>query len=216
MSLPTKQLACDVCGDLARLGPFPRAFYLTERDGPLPVRWTLGWCSGCKRSRRLEDWPHEALLVREGAELLAYAEVQRQRDAEAQTRQGGWLSRLVRREPAKDAPGELAVSRHAQELADLQLYHRLLNVRRSTNRCMECGSTQVWHWYLEKDEAPEHPGCGGHYRASHEDSGIRLNYRGMAVLYDLEGKLLGNVQTDSRDGRPTPDDLASKKPAPGD
>jgi len=193
VSLPSKHLACDVCGDQAKLGPFPSAFYLTERDGPLPVRWTLGWCSACHCSRRLEDWPHEALLVREGAELLADAEERRQREAQARPRQRGWLSRMLRREPATEAPIEKATSRHAQELADLRLYHRLLNVRQSTNRCMECGSTRVWHWDLEKLEAPEHPGCGGHYRASLEDSGLRLSYWGMAVLYDLEGRHLGTV-----------------------
>jgi hypothetical protein len=213
MSLPSLHLVCDVCGDRAKLGPFPPAFYLTDGDGLLPVWWTVGWCTACGHSRRLENWPHEAALILKKSELDSIdVEWQtRQREATPPPRLGRWMERLFGRAPETPITKLGEMSHHAQELADLQCFHRLLNLRQSTNRCMDCGSTHVWHWNLEKEPAPEHPGCGGYFQSSDESGGMRLGYRGMAVLYSLEGLQCGTVQTSSRDGRPTAEDLVASR-----
>lgn len=220
MSLPVACLECDRCGALGKLGPYPAAYYLTEKDGPLPVRWALGWCAACEAPRRLEDWPHAAALDEEELPLLAEAvEWQRQKReaAEQAPVKTGWLSRLLSRgDKAADAamPEKMP---HALELADLSTYRKLMQARQSTNRCMDCGSTHVWHWDLEKDPHPEHLGCGGRFQRSAQDSGMRLSYWGMAELFGLEGLRLGTVQTSERRGRPTADDLvAGLRAAEGD
>lgn len=214
MSLPSMRLVCDRCGDGAKLGPFPRAFYLTEKDGPLPVRWTLGWCADCRQARQIEDWPYKAALDAEGITLLAEALAWKEQQKAAEAAPRGWLSRLFGRGAGAAEPE--AVMPQAQALADLRLYHWLLDTRQSPNRCMQCGSTHVWHWYLDKEPQPEHPECGGRFRHADDVGGMRLNFRGLAALYDLEGNHLARIQTSAPNGRPTVDDLASGLKAQSD
>ena len=193
MSLPSMHRVCDACGEIAKLGPYPPSYYLTEKDGPLPVRWSIGWCASCGHARQMEDWPSAKQLVEEGGEIIATTIVARHQQAapDHAERRSGWLARLFGR-AARSAPDPVPVasSYEAQRLADLQLHHRLLDLRRSPNRCMQCGGTEVQLWPLRREPSvsPPHPGCGGHFVPDGMEDGVRLNYRCQANLFTFAGR----------------------------
>lgn len=168
MSLKVQLLECETCKTAIYAFPVLPSAYVFPTGELARMRSTLGWCGECRHVRQVEQLPSGATLDKEEADL---------RD-------------LARTKPE-------GLDKYEQkDLERIGLYRRLLAVRKSANRCMSCGSTNIDLWaFDEKDKATYNPhgGCAGRFRQIEDQDGMRIAPEDDAEAFSVEGEHLGRL-----------------------
>lgn len=130
MSFTVQLLECETCNTTIYAFPLLPSAYVFPNGDLARMRSTFGWCGDCHCVQQVEQLPSTETLDKEDADL---------------------------RELARTKPEGLN-KYEQQDLECIGLYRRLLAVRRSANRCMSCGSTNIDLWaFDENDEATYNP-----------------------------------------------------------
>lgn len=168
MSFTVQLLECETCNTTIYAFPLLPSAYVFPTGELARMRATFGWCGDCHRVQQVEQLPSTETLDKEDADL---------------------------RELARTKPDGL--NKYEQkDLESIGLYRHLLAVRRSANRCISCGSTNIDVWaFDENDKAIYNPhgGCAGHFRQIEDPNGMRIALVDDAEAFSVEGEYLGRL-----------------------
>ena len=161
-------LKCEVCKTAVYAFPMLPSAYMFPTGELARLRWTFGWCGDCNSVQQVEQLPSAETLDKEELDLhkLECSKV-------------GGLDRYEQ-----------------QDRARIGLYRRLLGARRSANRCMTCGGTNIDPWVFDAQEQAKHNphgGCAGQFTQIEDPDGMRIALVHDAEVYTLEGEYLGRL-----------------------
>lgn len=168
MSLSVQLLECELCKTTVYAFPMLPSVYVFTTGELARLRWTFGWCNDCRDIRQVENLPTAESLDKEEADLHS----------------------LARSRPD-------GLDRYEQkDLERIGLYRRLLSVRHSGCRCMDCGGSNIEPWKFDaqgQTTYSPHGDCAGKFRPIEDPDGMRLSLIEDAKAYSLEGEYLGRL-----------------------
>ena len=186
MSMPYEVIYCDQCqASWATFCVWGHFAYRLPNGDEVHVNRRLGWCTDCGSIRAIEELPSPEQLADEMSSA-----VRRHEDAQPKT--------LAERLFGVSRRTNLEHRTAAKQMRDANNLLKVLDLRTSGPRCLECGSTEnfalPWPpitstFSGRKFDVPlgaNHPECGGNLRV--KDSGgtsVALIFR--PRIYDCEG-----------------------------
>jgi hypothetical protein len=169
-------------------------FSYASHSRQIPLKRVLGWCGDCAGVVAVEVLPTQAEIDHARNIIASMSVVLNEVRSQAPGR-WHWVTKLLRLPPEMPEGAfelwlKLKDARHDLK-EDVQRLSALRH-RRSSARCLECGSQDCRRLpRLSLAAEPTgfvHPGCGGEILS--EPSGFRISIRLQHRIYDLEGCLL--------------------------
>lgn len=187
MKLPTYLVRCDRCtynhgwtGSFGDLREYKK--YQLPDGRTFDVQQTLGWCLACKNLQMIEDLSVESI----NDELAVLRDKRGKCENEILATLSSLWSRFFNPPKNTDALGRLKyLNKEETDLSDFIIY---LLQRKTSRKCLACGSFQV----VDFTDGMNHPDCGGALtRTTTIGTGeFCLSRQQIHVIYDSDGNFI--------------------------
>lgn len=203
MSMPVDSYGCTAC-DLHRWDSITWGYrYYLFGEAKVQMRVAVGWCFACNDLGAVE--------------VLPSIEGESVRQQKLDTLQAGLLAELAANPPKKrwwhfgerksgtQSKLEREIKSAEEALLEYQMSCTALSTRKSQARCLRCGAEECVRLHPPETEyynpkakpipiGFEHPGCGGELTIFND--GMRVNLLLTEKAYDLEGRLVAEIDPD--------------------
>jgi hypothetical protein len=187
MSMPSIKLNCNKCDFESNTRILWGGLNYFTADGELPIEKQLGWCKSCDSFAPIESFEHQKAVTTELDSLSTKLMTLQKRS-------------LVRR---IFMPARKEYKNIVKQIYALSKILSLINQRKGTEKCLTCGSANVF--IPEGDFSQKatfggfssqdfintgftHPGCGGEVITSQDP--LRISAIFITQLYNTNGILL--------------------------